>query len=130
MPVDHTSDNLARGYAFLTFASEMDRHEAIVPLGSRFQLAVGDERVLELSITPCDDPKICRVIPQASHHQRQRFQLDPEGFFSISSEETADDMTESALAILGSKRGMCVTVASSEYDLVNNRTDDCWMSYD
>jgi hypothetical protein len=106
--VDHNSHGHAKGWAWLIFSSEADRdrcceemdQKLFVPIRQRSNSNTTVERCL-LNVSPCLNSKLCQVFPSATPSQRAQLILDPEGWYSITDEITADTTTEACLAVLG-----------------------------
>lgn len=99
--VDHNSDGHCRGWAYLFFDSLEHRDRCCFEMDNVLTLSgssPGQHNVLR--VMPCDDVKKCQSFPSATALQRLNLQLDVEAFYSITDENSANDMTDACISIL------------------------------
>ncbi len=113
--VDHNSDGHCRGWALLFFSAEIDRDKCCEEANGNLYIPIVTKRTdikenavdfddetskIFLSVTRCDDVRRCHAFTSASHDEREALRLDAEAAYSITDENTADDMTNAILCVL------------------------------
>lgn len=105
--VDHNSEGHARGWAWLFFPTAELRDTCCANYHDGITISIpapANSSALPTSFTltlqPCASMKMCQTFPSLTAPTHAELRLDPEAYFSISDEYTADDMTSACISLL------------------------------